>query len=764
KALTMREDKHRLKYRQRKARVGPDVIRKEPVDFDGCIDFKIWDSNTRDWKMRHEDSEALFRPDPFGVKDYFVDYSLNKKKRWAIKEEIKERLEEVQDPRLNLRVSSSIHAFDRSNPLGYEPFITLYYTTLPQDKLPCLEYHTVSRDGKTVVHKESESVGTRLRNFTHDARPPRHIKGERKKKGARKERTYKEKRDWTDRELPEDPKLEHQKLHVHYTTQKHTDLPSLHTKMANKQTRRHSRERRGKDVTSRHVVDIPDDVVFDAIDDVIIEDSFSIPTIVEDLSTLVVKKAEKRRGEKREPLRRFVDELLKTSFFLPTPGTSGYASEDDFEDEETPSTSYPSVPLVFLAPEMFTRFSLSTVPNLLSSPRLPCYPPAWEVHQRDSLQILGKYMQTCVVARQYGDEIRLTMVDDCDSTHPSRPHLPTSDETYPDIVCDSEDFCEICCGEMDLMSDDRLIHPFSLSCGHLFCAGCWLAHISESIHRQRLPAACLHPDCRCSVSVSAAKCLLNSTSVQAYEKATIDALKTAERLITCPECKRLHYTAESAQISCPCGASLCSHCSSVHHSPLGCDVFDQYNMYMRRSGFASIYSTSSDAPIVRNLAQCPKCHLLMQRSEGCNHLTCSCGMEFCYRCGNKWASSHYQCTKDAFTKVTMVDVFTGRTASLLVPSLLTLAIEARTILIDRRKELKKRLLRLPFLERRAAERAFVQLSLVVELCYLSYRRSRKARVLAEKVRFWLDEFFNTADKNLSMKARALTDLRESLIV
>lgn len=36
----------------------------------------------------------------------------------------------------------------------------------------------------------------------------------------------------------------------------------------------------------------------------------------------------------KEPLRRFVDELLKSPFFMATPATSGYGSEDDFDDDE----------------------------------------------------------------------------------------------------------------------------------------------------------------------------------------------------------------------------------------------------------------------------------------------------------------------------------------------------------------------------------------------------------------------------------------------
>jgi hypothetical protein len=32
---------------------------------------------------------------------------------------------------------------------------------------------------------------------------------------------------------------------------------------------------------------------------------------------------------------------------------------------------------------------------------------------------------------------------------------------------------------------------------------------------------------------------------------------------------------------------------------------------------------------------CPDCHVIVSRSEGCNHMTCVCGTRFCYACGFK---------------------------------------------------------------------------------------------------------------------------------
>merc|ERR1719265_622586 len=34
-----------------------------------------------------------------------------------------------------------------------------------------------------------------------------------------------------------------------------------------------------------------------------------------------------------------------------------------------------------------------------------------------------------------------------------------------------------------------------------------------------------------------------------------------------------------------------------------------------------------------NARPCPECHVIVSRSEGCNHMTCVCGARFCYACG-----------------------------------------------------------------------------------------------------------------------------------
>lgn len=41
---------------------------------------------------------------------------------------------------------------------------------------------------------------------------------------------------------------------------------------------------------------------------------------------------------------------------------------------------------------------------------------------------------------------------------------------------------------------------------------------------------------------------------------------------------------------------------------------------------------------------CPGCTRRTERIDGCNHISCPCGTQWCYACGSRWNPTHYYCT------------------------------------------------------------------------------------------------------------------------
>lgn len=40
---------------------------------------------------------------------------------------------------------------------------------------------------------------------------------------------------------------------------------------------------------------------------------------------------------------------------------------------------------------------------------------------------------------------------------------------------------------------------------------------------------------------------------------------------------------------------------------------------------------------------CGKCKIWVEKNKGCDHMTCRCGYQFCYKCGGKYMDC--ECTK-----------------------------------------------------------------------------------------------------------------------
>jgi hypothetical protein len=73
-----------------------------------------------------------------------------------------------------------------------------------------------------------------------------------------------------------------------------------------------------------------------------------------------------------------------------------------------------------------------------------------------------------------------------------------------------------------------------------------------------------------------------------------------------------------------CSGKFCSKCLMKAH--IGhCD--DSYAVYLWNK---------------LNYKRCQQCRVFIEKNQGCNHITCRCGYQFCYVCGEPWSMIHFE--------------------------------------------------------------------------------------------------------------------------
>ncbi|KAK3135933.1 hypothetical protein QOZ80_5BG0425500 [Eleusine coracana subsp. coracana] len=99
------------------------------------------------------------------------------------------------------------------------------------------------------------------------------------------------------------------------------------------------------------------------------------------------------------------------------------------------------------------------------------------------------------------------------------------------------------------------------------------------------------------------------------------------------------YNAATLRKCVRCRGSFCIRCKVPWHDKMTC------YQYKRRYPHARPEDVK-----LQNLAkqrlwrQCIKCKHMIELAEGCYHMTCVCGYEFCYTCGKEWKEKKATCT------------------------------------------------------------------------------------------------------------------------
>jgi hypothetical protein len=158
-----------------------------------------------------------------------------------------------------------------------------------------------------------------------------------------------------------------------------------------------------------------------------------------------------------------------------------------------------------------------------------------------------------------------------------------------------------------------------LKCEHTYCLPC-LTRYMDTVTRDIAQLPCKCPECKEVVDVSSVSDCVDSNQIKVLQHAYQVSL--LNRPVVCPKCDACFERPNGTKHYCPkCSTALCLTCHQVFHEGFTCKEYQNFD--------------DADLAFIRVArekmwAKCPRCGIRVEKSMGCNHITCRCGDHFCY--------------------------------------------------------------------------------------------------------------------------------------
>ncbi|GKU93626.1 hypothetical protein SLEP1_g7203 [Rubroshorea leprosula] len=217
-----------------------------------------------------------------------------------------------------------------------------------------------------------------------------------------------------------------------------------------------------------------------------------------------------------------------------------------------------------------------------------------------------------------------------------------------------QETCVICLEETDME------HMFSVDgCLHRYCFSCIKQHVEVKLLHGMVPK-CPHEHCKSELRVESCKKFLTPVMIETLKERTKEASIPATEKVYCPypQCSALMsrskiseypknvfvgYERSAARKCIKCRGLFCINCKVPWHGAMRC------NEYKRLNPNPPAEDLKLKSLATRKMwRQCAKCNNMIEHSEGCWHMTCVCGYEFCYNCGAERKDKKATCSCPAW--------------------------------------------------------------------------------------------------------------------
>ncbi|CAG8511480.1 10940_t:CDS:2, partial [Scutellospora calospora] len=190
--------------------------------------------------------------------------------------------------------------------------------------------------------------------------------------------------------------------------------------------------------------------------------------------------------------------------------------------------------------------------------------------------------------------------------------------------------CSVCCEEY------TLIQQISPVCGHDdLCPRCIKRHIeTEMNNKEDVKVRCPKPHCTYELTYNDLKRLTSKELFDRYDNLLLRAeIRGISNLRWCkaPDCDfaQEHTTGDIMPIiTCKaCGQKSCFTHDVPWHDGLTCEEFTEQLRLKNQEE-----NDANRAYFELHTKSCPRCKKPIEKNNGCDHMTCRCGYEFCWSC------------------------------------------------------------------------------------------------------------------------------------
>ncbi|KAK6935998.1 Zinc finger, C3HC4 RING-type [Dillenia turbinata] len=225
--------------------------------------------------------------------------------------------------------------------------------------------------------------------------------------------------------------------------------------------------------------------------------------------------------------------------------------------------------------------------------------------------------------------------------------------TRPTNFCSQGDLKEAC---IICLEDTVTNQMFQVDgCQHRFCFSCMKQHTEVKLLHGMMPK-CPYEGCDSDLKIDSCEKFLTPKLTEIMRQRVKELSIPVNEKVYCPypRCSALMSKTEvlihsnevifGAQPSevrkcTKCNGLFCINCKVPWHNNVTCYQYKRLNPYPRPEE-AKLKSLAT-----RNLwRQCSKCNHMIELAEGCYHMTCRCGFEFCYTCGAEWKNKKATCS------------------------------------------------------------------------------------------------------------------------